>query len=103
MTYKPWTNGVAVGFECTGADGSVGYVYLNPSTSDSDGLPNIFLYKGTHGDPAFDGVVTWTGSTNVAMCEMPECDQFAQPDSCYCRDCDFETDQALIDLGEVAE
>lgn len=51
MQYEPWTNGYAVGFKCTRPDESVHYVYLNPSSEDSDGMSNVFLYEGPNGDP----------------------------------------------------
>lgn len=45
MVYEPWTDGIAVGFKCTTPEGRVSYVYLNPSTHDSEGTPNIFVYN----------------------------------------------------------
>lgn len=58
FTFKPWTDGHAVGFEVTRhADGKVGYVYLNPSEdtmSDDKFSPDVFVYTGTSGDAAND-------------------------------------------------
>lgn len=59
MIYEPWTNGYAVGFKCTDVRGQVSYIYLNPSSSDSDDGPNVFLYQGTAGDPGVDSPVEW--------------------------------------------
>jgi hypothetical protein len=64
VTYEPWTNGHAVGFRCeyVTSDGhtNVEYVYLNPSTTgDGDDKPNVFLYQGVAGDPAFDTPQHW--------------------------------------------
>lgn len=57
-TFEPWTDGHALGFRVTRhADGKVSYVYLNPSTdtsSDERFHPDVFVYTGTHGDPARD-------------------------------------------------
>lgn len=49
--YEPWTNGFAVGFKVTRLDGAVQYVYLNPSTEEPGQQPDVFVYKGTDGDP----------------------------------------------------
>jgi hypothetical protein len=54
MKYESWRRGYAVGFRYRQPDGSYYYAYLNPSSDDSDGVPNVFLYAGTHGDPALD-------------------------------------------------
>lgn len=54
VTYRPWSNGYAVGFECRHSDGRVEYIYLNPSQETDDGVANVFLYQGTEGDPAQD-------------------------------------------------
>lgn len=55
VTYEPWTNGFAVGFKCSREGQPDEYIYLNPSTDDTNGVPNVFVYQGTHGDPALDG------------------------------------------------
>lgn len=54
VTYRPWTDGYAVGFEATHDSGWVEYIYLNPSAAPDDGVPNVFLYSGAAGDPALD-------------------------------------------------
>ncbi len=54
MKYQPWTNGYASGLKCTGDNGKVTYIYLNPSSEDSEGVPNVFVYGGVYGDPALD-------------------------------------------------
>lgn len=57
-TFEPWTDGHAVGFRVLRhADNAVSYVYLNPSTdtwSDGHFNPDVFVYTGTHGEPASD-------------------------------------------------
>lgn len=59
MKYEPWTNGYAVGFKCTAASGNVSFVYLNPSSEDSEGSPNVFVYCGPNGDPVNDNPATY--------------------------------------------
>lgn len=55
VTYKPWTDGHAVGFRCEYDDGHVEYIYLNPSVNEGgEDSPNVFLYKGPSGDPGLD-------------------------------------------------
>lgn len=44
-----------VGFKCMDAAGRVEYLYLNPSDHTDGDVPNVFVYHGTKGDPAFDG------------------------------------------------
>lgn len=51
-TWEPVGDGRAVGFRHVSSRG-VTYIYLNPST-ETDDDPNVFLYKGEHGDPAHD-------------------------------------------------
>lgn len=58
-TYEPWSDGRAIGFKATSPDGRVEYVYLNPSTEPDDGVPNVFLYAGPHGNPALDHTVVY--------------------------------------------
>ena len=57
VTYRPWTNGYAVGFEVTSPDGKKEYVYLNPSSETDDGKPDVFLYHGPHADPGQDASI----------------------------------------------
>lgn len=54
--YVPWTDGYAVGYRVVFKDGSRQdqYIYLNPSSETDDGIPNVFVYIGPHGDPAMD-------------------------------------------------
>lgn len=55
VSYHPWTNGYAIGFEVHRSDGRIEFIYLNPSQSDGDEAEaNVFLYTGTEGDPAAD-------------------------------------------------
>lgn len=58
VKYTHWTNGYAVGFKCVSSDGVVSFVYLNPSSDDSEGAPNVFVYQGPHGDPMLDSALT---------------------------------------------
>jgi hypothetical protein len=53
-TYEPWTDGWAVGYRVTFADGRVEYFYLNPSGGSDDNVPNVFVYRGEAGDPGSD-------------------------------------------------
>lgn len=62
MKYKPWTDGYAVGFECQVDGKTVNYVYLNPSSEDSEGEANVFIYIGPHGDPALDSPVIYVNT-----------------------------------------
>ena len=54
VTYTPWTDGDVVGLRAEHTDGRVEFVYLNPSATDTDGQPNVFVYHGTTGDPGED-------------------------------------------------
>lgn len=57
VTYHPWTNGWAIGYEVHHPGGPTEFIYLNPS-SDGGGDPehtsNVFVYRGTEADPAAD-------------------------------------------------
>lgn len=55
--YEQWTDGWAAGFKVTLANGATRFVYLNPSSEDSEGVAVVFLYEGPHGDPAKDGPI----------------------------------------------
>lgn len=54
VIYEPWTNGWAIGYRVRFPEGPDEFIYLNPSNNDSEGVPNVFLYHGSHGDPALD-------------------------------------------------
>lgn len=54
VTYQPWSNGYAVGFQATYPDGRTEYIYLNPSGQLDEGTAEVCLYQGTTGDPAGD-------------------------------------------------
>lgn len=56
-TYEPWMDGEMVGYKITRADGSVRFLYFNPSDDDSDGKSNAFVYFGKTGDPAEDNTI----------------------------------------------
>ena len=58
VTWRPWTDGYAVGFQATHQDGRVEYVYLNPSSDSDDGQPNVFLYAGPEGDSGQDAALS---------------------------------------------
>lgn len=57
VKYRPWSNGWAIGYAAEHPDGRIEYVYLNPSGESDDGVPTVFLYKGTFGHPAHDASV----------------------------------------------
>lgn len=59
VTYEPWTDGHAVGFKATNAEGEVRYIYLNPSGGSGDGVANVFLYIGKTGDLEDAGYATF--------------------------------------------
>jgi hypothetical protein len=59
VRYSPFTNGAGIGVRADHPDGRTEYVYLVPSTGDSEGQPNVFVYSGTAGDPNEDGTVCY--------------------------------------------
>ena len=61
VTFHPWQRESAVGFRIEYPSGNVSYIYLNPSSDDSEGLANVFVYLGTEGDPAIDQPLHWYG------------------------------------------
>ncbi len=64
--YEPWTDGYALGFRVTDSKARVSYVYLNPSSEDSEGKSNTFLYIGLTGDPGLDTPECWVASVPEA-------------------------------------
>jgi hypothetical protein len=64
---EPWTDGHAVGFRIERPNGDVEYIYLNPSTEDSEGKPTVFLYQGAGGDPAMDAAQHWYGLDDYSL------------------------------------
>lgn len=54
IQYELWTDGWAVGYKILYPTGEVRYMYLNPSGDSDGGTPDVFLYAGEKGDPAFD-------------------------------------------------
>ena len=55
VTFTPWTDGYAIGYQIHRTDGRDEYVYLNPSQSEDDEDDHsVFLYTGTTGDAAYD-------------------------------------------------
>ena len=58
-----------MGFRVTHPNGAVEFTYLNPSSSDSDGTPNVFVYQGAAGNPAMDTPQHWY---SLARNEFPE-------------------------------
>ena len=54
VSFHPWTNGDAIGYECHHPDGRVEFLYFNISSDSDDGVSNVFVYQGTEGDPAAD-------------------------------------------------
>lgn len=43
-----------VGYKVTKPDGVVSYLYFNPSSESDDGVSNVFVYQGPHGEPGDD-------------------------------------------------
>lgn len=68
ITYKPWTNGHAIGFECVHQSGAVSYIYLNPSTNPDPEQQDVFLYHGAAGDPAQDAAVVYVDPCEGSAC-----------------------------------
>lgn len=65
-TFEPFTDGWAVGFLVTHADGRQTYLYFNPSggddgddTADGIGLANAFVYVGPNGNPEHDATACY--------------------------------------------
>lgn len=54
VTYFP----ILGGWRAESLSGEVEFIYLNPSGGSEDGVPTVFLYQGTEGDPVQDGAVT---------------------------------------------
>jgi hypothetical protein len=55
-----------VGFRCTAEDGSISYVYLNPSdVGEFEEDTDIFVYAGKTGDPTIDGPECYIVPENV--------------------------------------
>jgi hypothetical protein len=54
VTYTPWTDGWAIGYRVDYAAGGHEFIYLNPSGSDSEEQPCVFVYQGERGDPGSD-------------------------------------------------
>lgn len=65
MRYRPYMQSGTVGFECEAEDGSITYVYLNPSDTDCEEDADIFVYAGDTGDPAEDSPVVYVVPVNV--------------------------------------
>lgn len=59
MEYEAWSDGAMVGFRCIDKNGKVESIYLNPSSSDSEGQPNVFVYQGASGNPMDDSAVAY--------------------------------------------
>lgn len=61
VTWRPWTNGYAIGFAATDLDGRTQYIYLNPSSTEGepDGTAaHAAIYVGPSGHPEQDTPVT---------------------------------------------
>lgn len=54
VTYHPWTDGWAIGYEVHYPDNRIEFFYLNPSGASDDGVPTVFVYCGPEGDPNAD-------------------------------------------------
>lgn len=56
ITYEPWTNGDAIGFKITHANGNVEYVYLSPAIGDTDEY-GVTVYHDAN-EPSYDNVLS---------------------------------------------
>jgi hypothetical protein len=55
VRWEPFIRGPRVGYKVTRLDdGSVTYVYMNPSTGGDGGTPDVFVYTGSSNNPAED-------------------------------------------------
>jgi hypothetical protein len=54
-TYRPWSDGWAVGLECVRSDGLCTFVYVEPA-QEQDGRATVFCHLGAVGDPTGDVV-----------------------------------------------
>lgn len=64
-TYIPWTDGYAIGFRCIRKGQKDVFVYINPSSEDDEGVSNVFVYAGLHGDPRDDQPITYFNLNSV--------------------------------------
>jgi hypothetical protein len=57
VIYIPFLHAGRVGYRVVSrtADRPETFIYFNPSGGSDDGVPSVFVYEGTHGDPNFDG------------------------------------------------
>lgn len=71
MKYEPFSENGVMGFSHTSEAGLKTFIYLNPSSDDSEGVANVFVYHGHSGDPVNDRAITHVcfddGITDVAV------------------------------------
>jgi hypothetical protein len=57
-TYVPWSEDGRIGYRVERPgyhrNNEQMFIYLNPSDESDDGVPNVFVYMGTTGDPTQD-------------------------------------------------
>lgn len=74
--YEPITDGWAVGYRVTHADGRVEFIYLQPSGESDDATANVFVYIGPDGSPVeSDQPVHHYDLFDTDEDDDPECDQ----------------------------
>lgn|GEM_PF-7077636 len=74
--YEPFVIDGRVGYRCqtyNAGDTRETYLYLNPSTDDSDGMPNVFVYEGEENDPADDRPVTYIALEDLSDGPLQTC------------------------------
>ena len=52
--FQPFIGEGYIGYRVTFKDGTVRYIYLNPSTGCDEGPPDVFVYLGEVGEPGMD-------------------------------------------------
>lgn len=57
VTYTPFARDGMAGLTCSKPGRISEHLYMNPSLGSDDGMPTVFVYLGTEGDPAQDGAV----------------------------------------------
>jgi len=74
--YEPFVIDGRVGYRCqtyNAGDTRETCIYLNPSTDDSDGIPNVFVYTGEENDPADDSPVTYIALEDLSDGPLQAC------------------------------
>jgi hypothetical protein len=74
--YEPFCEDGRVGYRCqtnNAGDCRETYVYFNPSTSDTNDTPNVFVYQGGDNDPSVDGAECYIALEELRDGELCKC------------------------------